>query len=107
MSGTALGVLVAVVLGLAAVVVVGWPLLREDDDRASEPSGDAPAALARRDLDEAIARSLDAIREIEADHRAGNLSDDDFRELDRAERARAADLIRIRDEGTPPSPPGG
>ena len=38
-----------------------------------------------------------AIREIEMDHRAGNLSDEDFAALDRAERARAVELMRRRD----------
>ena len=49
-------------------------------------------------MDEDLERSLAAIREIEFDHRAGNLSDEDFAELDRAERARAVELLRRRDE---------
>jgi len=32
------------------------------------------------------------------DHRAGNLSDEDFAELDAAERARAVELMRRADE---------
>ena len=47
----------------------------------------------RRDLRESLERSLAAIREIEFDHGAGHLSDEDFAALDAAERARAVDLI--------------
>ena len=43
------------------------------------------------------AASLEAIREIEMDHRAGNLSDEDFAALDTAERARAVELMRRAD----------
>jgi hypothetical protein len=49
-------------------------------------------------VEEDLHRSLEAIREIEMDHRAGNLSDEDFAQLDRAERARAVELMRRRDE---------
>ena len=82
------------VASLALVAVVLWPLL------AGEP-GDSEAGSSererRRDVDEEIGRVLDAVREIELDHRAGNLSDADFAELDGAERARAVELMRQRD----------
>ena len=56
-----------------------------------------PDAEARRDVDEQLGMSLEAIREIEMDHRAGNLSDEDFAALDAAERARAVELMRRAD----------
>ena len=55
---------------------------------------------AGRVLQDEIDRSLHAIREIEFDHRAGNLSDQDFAELDSAERAQLATLLRRRDESS-------
>lgn len=78
---------------LVLVLVVAWPLVRG----AGDVSDAAPAQRALEGVDEELARSLAAIREIELDHRAGNLSDEDFAELDRDERARAVELMRRRD----------
>lgn len=87
------GVLIVAVAALAVVALVAWPLVRAEDDA---PASDAEAD-ARRDVDEQLGMSLEAIREIEMDHRAGNLSDEDFAELDAAERARAVELLRKAD----------
>ncbi len=87
-------ILVAAV-ALAVVVAVAWPLLQERHQ--AEPPPDDQAAQA---LQDEIDRSLRAIREIEFDHRAGNLSDEDFAELDGAERAQLATLLRRRDESS-------
>lgn len=86
-------VVLVAVIALAVVAVVGWPLVhpsREGDLVPSTPAAD-------QQLHDDLERTLRAIREIEADHRAGNLTDEDFAELDRVERARAAELIRRRD----------
>lgn len=80
------------VLSVLLVALIAWPLVT----RASAPvpeGGDDD----RRAVEEELERSLDAIREIEMDHRAGNLSDEDFQALDREERARAVELMRRRD----------
>ena len=99
MSGTVAAVLLAVLAGAGAVLAVGWPLLRREDTERRRALEEEAAAVDRAGaLDEAIERSLASIREIEADHRAGHLSDEDHAELDRLERARAAVLIRRRDE---------
>ncbi|MBM3635221.1 MAG: hypothetical protein FJW99_08095 [Actinobacteria bacterium] len=84
-------VLIALV-SVLVVALVAWPLLRGE-------SGAQPAAQSDdlRAVEEELQSSLDAIREIEMDHRAGNLSDDDFAALDRDERARAVELMRRRD----------
>lgn len=101
MSGTTIGVVIALIAGLTAVLLVGWPLLaREDPELERQIDAETREVDADTDLEEAIERSLAAIREIEQDHRAANLSDEDFRTLDRAERARAAELMRRRDERT-------
>lgn len=87
------GVLIVAVAALVVVALVAWPLV------GAEPDGPPPDpdAEARRDLDQQLAASLEAIREIEMDHRAGNLSDEDFAALDTAERARAVELMRRAD----------
>jgi hypothetical protein len=88
----AIPLIVVVALGLACAVV--WPLLgRDDTARPAAPAGVDEVEDRRRDLRESLERSLAAIREIEFDHGAGHLSDEDFAALDAAERARAVDLI--------------
>ena len=88
------GALIVAAVALVVVAALAWPLLARRDD-ALPPE---PAAEARRAIEEDLERSLRAIREIEMDHRAGNLSEEDFAELDGAERARAVELMRRRDE---------
>ncbi len=88
------GALILAAVALVVVVALAWPLVARRDDRAPADPGDD----ARRAVEEDLERSLAAIREIEMDHRAGNLSDEDFAELDRAERVRAVELMRRRDE---------
>jgi hypothetical protein len=84
-------ILVAAV-ALAVVAAVAWPLLRERHQSEAPPDDHAG-----QELQDEIDRSLRAIREIEFDHRAGNLSDADFAELDGAERTQLATLLRRRD----------
>ena len=87
------GPLIAAIAALALVAVVSWPLIaHRPGSRPDDPLGEA-----RRALDEDLVRSLEAIREIDMDHRAGNLSDGDFAALDAAERARAVALMRRAD----------
>lgn len=93
----------ALLVGLVAVLgvsLVAWPLLQSADE--TTPAED-PAVERRRVLEEEIERSLEALREIEFDRRAGNLSAEDFAALNAQERARAADLLRQRDEFVAPS----
>ena len=84
--------LLVAVVALAVVAAVAWPLLHERHQ--SEPPPEDQAAQA---LQDEIDKALRAIREIEFDHRAGNLSDEDFAELDGAERAQLANFLRRRD----------
>jgi hypothetical protein len=93
--------LLIAVFSVLLVALVAWPLFARSDETV--PAGDMDD---RRAVDEELRQSLDAIREIDMDHRAGNLSDEDFTALDRDERARAVELMRRRDamagdEGTP------
>ena len=88
-----LAALLIAAVALVVVAVLAWPLLgRAPGSPPPDPEGEARQAI-QEDLD----RSLEAIREIEMDHRAGNLSPEDFAALDRAERARAVELMRRRD----------
>jgi hypothetical protein len=82
--------LLAALLAVAAVLFVARPFLREPvakSDRLSEPD-----ELDRRRLAllEERDRALDALRELEFDHRTGKLSDDDYRALVGPLRRRAA-----------------
>lgn len=91
-------VLIVALVALALIALVAWPLVTHQ----GEDAPDDPLADARRAVDEDLQRSLAAIREIDTDHRAGNLSDEDFAALDGAERARAVQLMRRADELAPP-----
>lgn len=84
-------VLIAVI-SVLLVALVAWPLLTRQQDPLPAYQEDD-----RRAVEEELQRSLDAIREIDMDHRSGNLSDEDFEALDRDERARAVELMRRRD----------
>ncbi len=85
-------VLVAAALAVGVGIAVAWPLLRRSD------SGDGAAPTGRRArLEEQLEVSLEAIREIEQDHRSGGLSDEDFETLNRDERTRAVALMRRLD----------
>lgn len=91
-------------LAAACVVVVALPFLRDP-----APSSDAldrlgPGERARLEAAEARDRALAALKELEADHRSGKLTDDDYRGVvgalrrDAAEALRAVDRVR---EGSP------
>jgi len=82
-------------LSVLLVALVAWPLITRAATPVPEGGDDD-----RRAVEEELERSLDAIREIEMDHRSGNLSDEDFQALDREERARAVELMRRRDAMT-------
>ena len=86
-------VVLIALLALALVAGVSWPLIAGGDD-VVEVAVD-PARVA---LDDEITASLQAIKELQFDHQAGSLSDDDFQRMERAERANAARLIRRRSE---------
>jgi len=85
---------VAALLAVAAVLFVARPFLREPgarSDRLSEPD-----ELDRRRLAllEERDRALDALRELEFDHRTGKVSDEDYRAQVGPMRRRAAELLR-------------
>jgi hypothetical protein len=90
-------VIANVVIGLVAlgvVALVAWPVIHGIQTPEPEVLED-PARVA---LEDEIAASMQAIREIQEDRAAGNLSEVDFIALERAERANAARLLRRRRE---------
>ncbi len=84
--------LIIAVLSIALVALIVWPLVNGRPGVAP-----TPGAQALEEVEDELARSFDAIGEIDMDHRVGNLSDADFGDLDREERARAVELMRRRD----------
>ena len=92
-----LWVVLGTALAAAVVVVVALPFLREP-----APSSDSLDALGdtdrrRLDAQEARDRALATLRELEADHRAGRVSDDDYRSVIGAVRRDAAEALRTLD----------
>jgi hypothetical protein len=77
-----LAVIVLVVLAALVVALVAWPLVRERPVETTPPDARRLALLERRDA------ALAALLELDLDHRAGKLTDED------AERERAT----LRDE---------
>jgi hypothetical protein len=69
----------AVLLAVSCVVAVALPFLREPAPESD--TLDAPDELGRRQLElaEERDRALGALKELEFDHRAGKISDEDYR----------------------------
>jgi hypothetical protein len=66
-----LAVIVLVVLAALVVALVAWPLVRERPVEATAPDARRLALLERRDA------ALAALLELDLDHRAGKLTDED------------------------------
>ena len=90
-------------IGLPALAIVLWPLLR---DRAGGTAASPAAPPDRRlELAEEKASTYRALNELAFDHEAGSLSDDDFHTLRDRYEARAADLLtRLDALGGAPAP---
>jgi hypothetical protein len=89
--------LVGALLAVASVVLVAAPFLREpvaSDDRLLQPDAAQQRRLA---CAEERDRALDALRELEFDHRTGKVSDEDYRTQVGDLRQRAAAALRQAD----------
>ena len=99
-------VVLAAVLAVAVVIVVALPFLREPAPASDELHELDPAERRLLDAKEARDRALAALQELEADHRAGQISDEDYRAVvgslrrDAADALRALDRLRPRAAGT-------
>ncbi len=84
-------------LAAACVVLVALPFLREPapvSDELYEPSAEERRRL---ELAEERDRALAALKELETDHRAGRVADDDYRAQVGALRRDAAQALRELD----------
>jgi hypothetical protein len=88
---------VGALLAIASVVLVAAPFLREPvaaDDRLLHPDAAQRLQLARAEERD---RALDALKELEFDHRTGKVSDHDYRAQVGVLRQRAAAALRDAD----------
>jgi len=86
--------LIGALLAIASVVLVAAPFLREPapaDDRLLHPDAAQQRRLAHAEERD---RALDALKELEFDHRTGKVSDDDYRAQVGLLRRRAAETLR-------------
>ncbi len=79
-------------LVVAAIVVIGWPLMHTAvaDDVVAAPKA---AADERVRLREERDQALEALRDLELDRRTGKIAEEDFAVTDAELRARAAAAI--------------
>jgi hypothetical protein len=94
-------VTVALALGAAlavvCVVLVALPFLREPDPDSDELHALTPEERRRLELAEDRDRALAALKELEADHRAGRINDEDYRASIGPLRREAAEALRAID----------
>lgn len=86
--------LLGALLAAACVVLVALPYLREP--AAADDVLEEPGELERRQLElaEERDRALAALKELELDHRAGKISDTDYRQLVGPLRREAAQALK-------------
>ena len=92
-----IALLVGALLAVASVVLVAAPFLREPapaDDRLLQPDATQRRQLARAEERD---RALDALKELEFDHRTGKVSEEDYRAQVGGLRQRAATALREAD----------
>jgi hypothetical protein len=87
------------VLAMACVVLVALPFLREPEPATDHVDVVDAATRNRLALAETRDRALEALRELEADHRAGRIADDDYRASVGGLRREAALALRALDDG--------
>jgi hypothetical protein len=88
---------IGAILAVVSVVLVAAPFLREPvaaNDRLVQPDAAQRRRLAQA---EARDRALDALKELEFDHRTGKVSDDDYRAQVATLRRRAAAALQEAD----------
>jgi hypothetical protein len=92
-----LALILAALVAVAAVVAVALPFVR-DPAPANDVVGEPDAAGHRRlALAERRDRALAALQELEADHRSGRVTDEDYRSQVGPLRREAADALRALD----------
>lgn len=92
-----LELVLAAVLAAACVVAVALPFLRDPEPASDELAAPTAEELRVVALAEERDRALTALKELEADHRAGRVSDDDYRLVVGPLRRDAAEALRALD----------
>jgi hypothetical protein len=80
-------------LAVAIVVLVAWFVTAPLRGHRSETADD-PAEAELADLEARKEAKYRQIRDAEADHASGKLSDEDFKRLDRELRGEAVDILK-------------
>jgi hypothetical protein len=89
-----IALVLAALLAVLAVAFVARPSIR-DPEPVSDRLDDLSEVERRRlQLSEERDRALEALKELEFDHRTGKVSDDDYRQLVGPLRRRAAETLR-------------
>jgi hypothetical protein len=91
---TAVELVLAVVLAVAAVLLAARPFLREPETRDDRLEARGELEQRRLELAEERDRALAALKELEFDHRTGKVSDEDYRAGVGPLRRRAAEALR-------------
>ena len=89
-------------LALVIVVLVAWFVTAPIRNREPAPSDD-PAVAELADLEARKAAKYREIRDAEADHASGKLTEEDYERLDRELRAEAIDILKRIDRLRPPT----
>jgi hypothetical protein len=89
--------MVEFLLAVAIVVLVAWFITAPLRDRPRAGNEQNPAEAELADLEARKEAKYRQIRDAEADHAAGKLSDEDFRRLDRELRAEAIQILKSID----------
>jgi hypothetical protein len=86
------------VLAVVCVILVALPFLREPEPASDELEELSPGLRRRLALAEERDRALGALKELEADHRAGRVNDEDYQASIGPLRREAAGALRALDE---------
>lgn len=89
--------MLATALAVAAVVAVALPFLREPAPRSDALDQLEPHERRLLEAEEERDRALAALHELEADHRARRISDEDYRAVVGSLRREAAEALRALD----------
>ena len=92
-----IGVLVLVALAVTVVALVAWPLVHERSAETTAPDAQRLALLERRDA------ALQALQDLELDHRAGKLTDEDAEQERQILRNEAVAALAELEGLTPPA----
>lgn len=92
-----LAIVLGAALAVVCVVLVALPFLREPAPASDELDELTPARRRRLAIAEERDRALAALKELEADHRARRINDEDYRASIGPLRREAAEALRALD----------